>query len=179
MAGGAKTSLVAVHATDGKKALRALFPGNEKDTWPGISFRPSPSVLLNTDLLRFDVHNPADKNLSLSWRIDGADGKKIFGGTSVKPGANTAAIYLRALAEETPLEGIRQFYLYQRMPRADVTLFFDNFRTEGFTEAFVPLTYRQEEPAVPPADIDRKRGYQVFARHWLDFVFPQRPSPRR
>ncbi|MBT3291797.1 MAG: hypothetical protein HN380_30925, partial [Victivallales bacterium] len=172
IAGGTKTTVVEAHATEGTKALRVAFPGSEKDTWPGVSFRPPPTLLLDRDMLSFDVHNPSDKPVSLSWRIDGADGKKIFGGAPVKPKGQTLSIYLRALGEQTPLLGVQQFYLYQRMPRADVTLFFDNFRTASFTETFVPLTHRQVGPVVEPSAADRARGYQLFARHWLDFVFP-------
>ena len=173
VAAGAKTSVVEEHATDGRKALRAVFPGSQKDSWPGLSFRPPAAALLGKDMLCFDVHNPAGKEIHLSWRIDGAGGQKIFGGAKVKPKGDTLSIYLQALGEQIPLDAIRQFYLYQRMPREDVTLFFDNFRTESFSDSFVPMTYRQTEPAVPPAAADRERGYQLFARHWLDFVFPQ------
>jgi hypothetical protein len=172
VASGAKTSLVADHATDGKTALRAVYPGSEKDSWPGISFRPDPALLLKRDMLSFDVFNPSTKPVHLSWRIDDANGKKIFGGAVAKPGTETLSIYLRALAEQLALDKVQQFYLYQRMPREDVTLFFDNFRLADFGDSFTALTYRQVEPAVEPTAEDGARGYQVFHRHWQDFVFP-------
>jgi len=169
---GTKTTVVEEHATEGGKALQVLFPGSLKDTWPGVSFRPPVELLLDKDMLSFDVYNPSSKTVRLSWRIDGADGKKIFGGAAVKPKGQTLSIYLRALDEELPLEMIAQFYPYVRMPREDTTLFFDNFRTADFADTFVPLTHRQIGPVVAPSAADKARGYQLFSRHWLDFVFP-------
>lgn len=175
---GARTEVVAEHATHGAKALQAVFPGSEQDSWPGVSFRPSPNLLLGKDQLVFDVYNPGTAPVQLSWRIDDANGKKVFGGAQLKPGATTVDIYLQALGDQLTLAQVTQFYLYLRMPRQDTTLVFDQFRVQNFADSFIPLTYRQSGPIATPAPADRARGYQLFARHWLDLVFPtSRPLP--
>ncbi|MDX9981585.1 MAG: hypothetical protein RBU25_16300, partial [Lentisphaeria bacterium] len=175
---GAKVETVAEHATHGAKALHAVFPGSEKDSWPGIVFRPDPALLQGKDQLVFDVFNPAAAAVQLSWRIDDANGKKVFGGAKLKPGAQTAEIYLQALGDQLELAKLTQILLYVRCPREDVALFFDCFRLRNFADDFIPLVHREDGAAVPPGPEDETRGYQLFARHWLDLVFPtSRPRP--
>ena len=177
--GGAKVTRVKEHATHGEYALRAHFPGSEKDTWPGISYLPKGVDLTQGQVLAFDVYNPAKGTVHLSWRIDGKNGKKIFAGQSLPARRKTTVqLFLKGLDTQLGTKQIERIYPYIRMPRADVVLYLDHWRVMDLDLRFTPLVYEETAPALSATKEERDRGYVIFARHWLDVVFPNsRPGP--
>jgi hypothetical protein len=171
--GNIRAEVVNEHATDGEYALRCVFPGSEKDTWPGLVFAPGSDVLAGCEVLSFDVYNPQTKSVHLNYRIDDAAGNKEFGGTSLKPAAVTRVdLYLDALKDTIDINHIERVYPYIRMPREDVTLYFDAFRKTTLEADFTAMTYRHNGPSAEPGEADRARGYMLYSRHWMDVVFP-------
>ncbi len=177
---GVRAQRVRQHATDGEYALKCVFPGNDRDTWPGLSWRPREGTRVSDfDMFSLDVFNPGPDRVHLSWRIDDAAGRKVFSGTALPPGRLTRVdIGVRRKTGSPKSRRITQIYPYVRCPRKDATLFFDNFRLTYFSLRFTPLVYREDGPFVQPTTRDRRRGAQFFFRHWMDFVFPvSRPRP--
>ncbi|MBN2449582.1 MAG: hypothetical protein JXR77_04295 [Lentisphaeria bacterium] len=177
--GGARTERVAAHATHGKMALHAVFPGSAKDTWPGIQILPPDPDLRREDMLVMDVTNPRDKPVALNWRVDDAAGLRVFGGTTLTPRSVTSVeIPLAGLKSQLDLSRIARVFPYIRMPREDVELYFDRVRFETFAGRFEAMVYRHTGPIAPPEAADREAGCQLYSRHWMDMVFPaSRPRP--
>ena len=178
--GGVSVVRVQEHATAGEWALKCTVPGKDQDSWPGLSFVPSSPDLRTLQLLALDVYNASAKASQLSWRIDDLDGKKHFGsGIKLPPRTATKAeLYLRGLDAHVDMARVKQIFLYVRMPREDVILFLDNLRFAETSDMFTPLVYEETAPKLSLSDTERKRGYVLFSRHWLDVVFPgSRPRP--
>ena len=176
---GPTAERVREHATHGEYSLKCLFKGSEKDTWPGLSWRPADPDLSKYAVLAFDVHNPGREGVGLSWRIDDGHGKNVFNGASL-PGRKTTTVelFLRGLESQLDVAKLVQVYPYIRMPRKDVLLYFDNFRFTTLDLQFTPLVYEETGPAYQPTPREIEAGYVLFARHWLDVVFPvSRPRP--
>jgi len=128
-----KAERVQEYASDGKWALRVLFPGSDKDTWPGISLSFDPPIT-DKQALQFDVYNPMDVPVALSWRID-VEGREeaIFGGATIQPHKTQAVeIWLAAAGP------IKRIFPYVRMPREDRVLIFDNLRWFVLKDYFTP-----------------------------------------
>jgi len=177
--GGTKTTRVQEHATHEQYALKCVFPGNERDTWPGLAFEPQEVDLTKYHILGIDVYNPSDGPVALSWRIDGANGQNMFTGQSIPPKkTHTAQLFIKDLTTNLGTSQIKRFFPYIRMPRRDVTLYFDNLRFMTLDLRFTPMIYEETAAPAPPTAEERRRGYALFARHWLDVVFPNsRPRP--
>ncbi|MGC9317766.1 MAG: glycoside hydrolase domain-containing protein [Armatimonadota bacterium] len=170
--GSVTAERVREHATDGEWALRVLFPGAEEDTWPGVSLFPQVDTS-QKQVLMFDVFNPAEEPVRLSWRLDLADESTQFGGTGVQPGASTVELWVSGLGPLT------RIYLYIRMPRADHVLFFDNFRWATVEDRFRPLVYVDDAEPPEPTDMERVRGFILFSRPLTDVVFATSPPRDR
>ena len=176
---GPTAERVREHATDGEYSLKCLFKGSEKDTWPGLAWRPADPDVSKYAVLAFDVYNPSKEGAGLSWRIDDGHGKNVFNGASI-PGRKTTTVelFLRGLESQLDVTNLVQVYPYVRMPRKDVLLYFDNFRFTDLGLQFTPLVYEETGPAYHPTPQEAEAGYVLFARHWLDVVFPvSRPRP--
>lgn len=165
--GGVTFERVQQHASDGEWAVRVRFPGSEQDTWPGFSFRPQVD-LDKYQALAFDAYNPADEPVRLSWRLDLADGENQFGGTSIAPGASTIELWIAGLGE------IERIYLYDRMPREDHEIFFDNFRWTTIENRFEPLIYVDQAEPPAPTDQEQQQGFILFGVPLTDVVFANR-----
>ncbi|MBM4084985.1 MAG: hypothetical protein FJ272_09375, partial [Planctomycetes bacterium] len=176
--GGCKAERVQEHAAQGQWALKVLFPGSPKDTWPGLAYKPV-GDLSKYELLAFDVFNPSDEKVSLSIRIDPAEGEAVFSGYSLKPkGMTTCDIYLKGYADGTGAVRLKQILPYRRMPREDATLYFDNFRLGFAMDKFKETVYADDSPMPDLTAADRERGFVLFARPYLDAVFPNTiPKP--
>lgn len=160
------------HATDGQWALRVVFPGSQKDTWPGFGVSPPSPDLSAGQSLIFDVYNPQEQACSLSWRIDDQDRHSVFGGTSIPPQkTKRVEIWVRPLRNQLNLQRMQQFYLYYRMPREDWELFFDNFQFADPSYVFREITH---VPAVRPQGLPAADGPALiaFQRPWMEHVFP-------
>lgn len=161
------------HATEGKWSLRVQFAGSEKDTWPGISYLPANPNLLRDKVLAFDVFNPQEDRVSLSYRIDDGHGQKLFDGAGLAAQAHTTVeIWTSGLKNDLDLTNITKVYPYIRMPRRDYVLYFDNFRYAEASQRFKPMRYLEMAAPVQPIEADEARGYVLFHRHYLDLVFP-------
>ncbi len=176
---GARVERVKKHATDGQFALRCLFPGSKVDTWPGLDWQPRGIDVSKYDMLSFDVFNPGPARVSLSWRVDDAAGHKVFGGAPLPPGKTSRVdISFRSLVGRLDVHRISRVYPYISRPHKDVLLYFDHFRLDYFSLRFTPLVYHEDGPFAVPGAAARKRGFMLFHRHWMDFVFPvSRPRP--
>ena len=126
-ASGTTTQRVEEHATDGRFALRVVFPGSQRDTWPGVTFRlASPQDWTPYAMLCMDVYNPGQNSLVLSLRVDDAAGKSAFATAAAKPGQQTLEFALDGGAIN--LGAVARIYPYRRLPREESTLFIDNVR---------------------------------------------------
>ncbi len=163
--GAVQMERVQEHATDGQWALKVFFPGSEKDTWPGITFRPDVDTT-QYQVLVFDAYNPGEEPVSLSWRIDLKNGETSFGGETIQPGTpHKVEIWL------TGIPAVEKIYPYCRMPRKDYTLYLDNFRWESIGTRFTPLYYVDDTPPPAPTAGEQQRGFIVYRRPLTDVVF--------
>lgn len=163
--GSVQMERVQEHATEGQWALRVFFPGSEKDTWPGITFRPDVDTT-QYQVLAFDAYNPGDEPVSLSWRIDLKNGESSFGGESIQPGApHKVEIWL------TGIPAVEKIYPYCRMPRKDFTLYLDNFRWESVGTRFTALHFVDDTPPPTPTAGEQQRGFIIYRRPLTDVVF--------
>ena len=163
--GGVKAERVQEHASDGEWALKAFFPGNEKDTWPGIAWKPGEDTAKYHAVV-FDVYNPSDDAVALSWRIDVEGRDAIFGGRSLPPKKmQQVEIWVRRMGP------ITNVYPYIRMPRNDYTLYFDNFRWETLDGYFRPIHYVDDAQAPAPTELETAQGFILFQRALTDVVF--------
>ncbi|MBN2309568.1 MAG: carbohydrate-binding family 9-like protein [Candidatus Hydrogenedentes bacterium] len=164
---------VKAHAADGEWALEVRFPGSEKDTWPGLSVVASGRTFKDDEVLCFDVHNPQPEPVHLSYRVDDADGKNVFGGQVLPPDSTTRVeIWLSVLAANLDVARIARFFPYLRMPRKDCVLYFDNFQIEGRGERFERIAYYELAQAPEPTAAEAQLGCYVFRRSELGHVFP-------
>ncbi len=165
-AGNVQVERVREHASDGDWALRVDFPGNEADTWPGITWQADRETT-GHQALEFDVFNPGDDPVGLSWRIDLETGDPVFGGVTIQPGGPHAIeIWLVGLSDVTKV------FPYIRMPRVDRTLYFDHFRwLQLDTDYFTALRYVDDATLPSPTPAELEHGYIVFARALTDVVF--------
>ncbi len=166
---------VQAHATDGRWALRVVFPGSERDTWPGFWLFLEGENITDRTALAFDVYNPSASRTEVSWRIDDLDGRKVFGGQSLSPGkVTTAQIWFGALKYQLNLSRLRGVYIYARKPRADRELFFDNFRLTEMADFFKRVRHVPEHSPAPSGE----QAFVVFHRSWMRHVFPDDwPAP--
>ncbi len=170
---GCKIERVRQHATDGEWALKVLFPGSTKDTWPGLSVCPAKGDLDHKRILVFDVYSPHDKPVSLSYRIDSADGRKTFGGQTLSPkSATRVEIWLSHLAGKVDVANIVRVFPYLRMPREDRCLYFDHLRLETWTKRFKRIAYLELASPPRPTHAEEALGGLVFRRGELGHVFP-------
>jgi len=160
------------HASDGRWALRVVFPGSERDTWPGffVPF-PSPDLSAGPNLV-FEVFNPGDREVRLSWRVDDLDGRRVFGGTEVKAGASaTVEVPIGAMKYDLNLARLQAAYIYIGKPRSDVELFFDNFRLEEARRNFRPVIHLPDRrPSGLPAETGP--AFVCFVQPWMRHLFP-------
>ena len=170
--GGTTATRVKEHATHGQYAIKCLFPGSEKDTWPGLVFDPKERDMSGRHILGVDVYNPGDGPVTLSWRVDGVNGRNMFMGQSIPAKRKfTAQVFINDLVSNLGTKEVKRFYPYVRMPRRDVVLYFDNLRFMSLDLRFTPWAYEETAPAMAATDQERGRGYVLFARNWLDVVF--------
>ena len=160
------------HATEGKYSLRVEVKGSEKDTWPGLSYRPANPDLSGCAVLAFDVFVETHDPVAISCRIDDASGKSIFMSAKASPGKNTVEFWLTSHKFELDMKHIKQVYPYFSKPRRDAVLYFDNFRCQQMSARFKPMIFEETNPPVAPSAADKERGYLLFARPWLASVFP-------
>jgi len=169
-AAGCKAERTQEQASDGEWALKVDFAGNEKDTWPGLSVTMPGGHVERGELLAFGVYNPMADAVSLSYRIDRADGTTSFGGETVPVGQwHTVRIWLSS-GVEGPAR-IDRVFPYIRMPRQDYTLYFDHFRIESSTDRFKRIAYVELAGAPEPTEEEQKFGALVFSRTPLAHVF--------
>lgn len=163
--GAVQMERVQEHATDGQWALKVFFPGSEKDSWPGITFRPDVDTT-QYQVLVFDAYNPGDEPVSLSWRIDLKSGDTQFGGENI-PSKTPQRVEIWV----TGMSAIEKIYPYCRMPRKDYTLYLDNFRWESMGDRFTPLYYVDDTPPPTPTAGEQQRGFIAYRRPLTDVVF--------
>lgn len=163
---------VAEHATDGKYALRVEVKGSDKDTWPGLSYRPANPDLSACAVLAFDVFVEGQEPVTISCRVDDAAGKSIFMSSRANAGKNTIELWLTSHRFELDMAHIKQVYPYFSKPRRDAVLYFDSFRCQAAGARFKPIIFEETNPPLEPSAADKERGYVLFARPWLASVFP-------
>jgi len=177
-ASGTTIQRVEEHATDGRFALRVLFPGSQQDTWPGVTYRVvPPQDWTPYAMLCMDVYNPGQDSVTLSLRIDDAAGKSAFATAAAKPGQQTLEFALDGGAIN--LGAVARIYPYRRLPREESTLFIDNVRLMTQADVLAQIRARHTEirlvdttpPPVPTRE-DQRRGFIVFARSILDLIYP-------
>lgn len=163
--GGTQIERVQEHATDGAWSLKVFFPGSDKDTWPGVFFRP-PVDPSRQSVLSFDVYNPESTAVTLSMRIDPVQGSPEFSGNSIPPRATKRVEFSIA-----GMGAIKQFFPYLRIPRQSCTLYFDNFRLDTYSERYTAIRYVDNNPLPAPTDAERQHGMILFQRPFTDPVF--------
>jgi len=164
-AGGTTVERVQQHAADGEWSLKVFFPGNEKDTWPGLYFKPDVDTT-QYQTLAFDVFNEGKDHAALSWRIDFKEGDPVFSGQGVAPGGpHRIEIWLSGMGP------ITRVFPYIRMPRKDNTLYFDNFMWATVKNRFKPLVYVDDATPPEPTADETARGFIPFRRALTDVVF--------
>ncbi|MEN6641345.1 MAG: glycoside hydrolase domain-containing protein [Armatimonadia bacterium] len=171
-AGGLEATQVKEHATDGQYSLLVKVKGSTTDSWPGLAFTPPNPDLSGVAILAFDVFNPGSGPVSMSCRIDDAGGKSVFLSSNINPGKSTVELWLTSHRYDLDMKKITKIYPYFRMPRKDITLYLDNFRFTAMAAKFKSIVHQETAPAIQPTDAENQRGYLVFARHWLESVFP-------
>ncbi|HOZ48179.1 MAG TPA: sugar-binding protein [Candidatus Hydrogenedentes bacterium] len=160
------------HASDGEWALKVAFPGSAGDTWPGVFVELPNGAITKKHVLSFDVYNPHDEPVYLSYRIDTDDGQKVFGSQTLfanKP-TLTQISFLDA-ANSLDLARVVRVFPYIRMPREDYVLYFDNFRLETYMAKFTRLAYLETAPLPEPSADEARLGGYVFRRGELAHVF--------
>ncbi len=163
--GGVTMERVQEHASDGEWSLRVDYPGSERDTWPGLYFTTDTDTT-QYQIFAFDAFNPAPDPLALSWRIDLADGRNQFGGTSLQADGTThVEVWV------TGMEPITRILLYRRMPREDCTVYFDDFQWARMDDRFEPMYYVDDAEPPAPTDVEQQRGFILFGRPLTDVVF--------
>lgn len=169
---GLKTfARVQEHASDGDWALQVVFPGSDRDTWPGFSVLPPDPDLSAGQSLVFDAYNPSEQTCSLSWRIDDLDQHSVFGGQGLPPRKTTRVeVWTKPLRYQLNLARMKRFYIYYRMPREDWQVYFDNFHFAEIGEVFRKVTHLPErQPTALPAA--EGPSLVAFTRPWMDPVF--------
>lgn len=159
------------NAADGEWALRVVFPGSDKDTWPGFWVTPPAPDLSGRKALIFHVYNPADKACRLSWRVDDKDGRHVFGAHAIPPRKPVrVAIWFSSMRYALNIQAISRIYLYYSKPRRDWELYFDNLRFAQVSEVFRPVVHVPERR---PEGLPAAEGPAaiLFARPWMDHVF--------
>ena len=170
---GCTVERVQEHASDGASSLKVLFPGNAKDTWPGLSVSPPERELSLGDVFVVDVYNPLDEPVYLSYRVDAAEGPNTFGSQTLGGRSWTKVeIWTSWLANTMDVADITRFYPYLRMPREDRVLYFDHFRIEMREARFNRLAYLEIATAPQPTPHELAAGCCVFRRGELGHVFP-------
>lgn len=169
---GLQAEPVREHATDGQFSLRVTVKGSQTDSWPGLTYVPANKDLSQAAILAFDVFNPQDFPVALSFRIDDASGKSHFAGSEIQPGPNSIELWLTSLKFDLDMKNIAKVYPYFRMPRKDVVLYFDNMRFMPLNAKFKPMIFEETNDELEYSEADEARGYVVFARHWLSTIFP-------
>ena len=130
-ASGAKLERVKEHATDGEYAAKVVFPGSEKDSWPGVNVPIEGVKLGDAQALLVDVQNPSDAKQALGYRIDTKDKVRIFGSHTLKAGENVFKVPFSKAKPEQVGQEVSRVFVYVRKPRKDVTLYLDNMRVEA------------------------------------------------
>jgi len=170
---GCEAERVKEQATDGEWSLKVRFPGQEEDRWPGLGVVPPKCAFGNTEILAFDVYNPQDGPVHLSYRVDSADGRKAFGGkTLAGRSSGKVELWLSSLANDIDIGNVTQFFPYIRMPREDRVLYFDHFRLENRMDRFKRLAYVEIAKPDEPTPEEQALGCYVFRRGELAHVFP-------
>lgn len=160
------------HAADGRWALRVVFAGSDRDTWPGffVPF-PQPDLSAGPDLV-FEVFNASNQEVRLSWRVDDLDGRRVFGGMNTRPGAfTTVEIALSGMKYQLDLARLQTVYIYIGKPRRDVELFFDHFRLQDPRRNFRAVLHlpAQRPTGLPAAD---GPAFICFQQPWMRHLFP-------
>ncbi len=172
-AGAAKMERVRERATDGQWSLKVFFPGAEKDTWPGVFYVLPVQDVSKYDMLSFDVYNPAEKPLEFAVRVDDADKQSQFIMLKLKAKAvTTVDIWVKGLAPTVDPARIVRIYPYRSKPKEDATLYLDNFRLGFALDRFKEIRFVEDAAMPPLSDADRRRGYVLFRRHYMDYVMP-------
>lgn len=170
--GGTQIERVKEHATDGEWAIKVFFPGSERDSWPGFTFRPTEDTS-KYHVLAMDVYNPGPSAVSLSMRIDPVEGGSQFSSEQIPPKTTKHVQY-----SVSGMGPVRQFFPYAMKPRTSYTLYFDNLRWENFDDRFTAIHYLDNTAQPVPSDAERKQGLVLFSRPWTDLVFANtRPLP--
>jgi len=161
------------HRSHGMWALKAFFPGSEKETWPGFWVEPSVKDWSGFYALQVDVYNPEPRRVRLSIRVDDEEGRVWFGGEWLSPRSRgTAQFAVGEMGVSVNARRIRRFYLYLSRPREETTLYFDFMRLVPFEEVFREVVYVDQSPMPPLPPEDKRRGYVLFRRHYLRLVMP-------
>ncbi|MBP5640800.1 MAG: hypothetical protein J6X55_15065 [Victivallales bacterium] len=172
-------AVVQEHAYEGKNSMKVEIPGSKKDTWPGFSIYLSEKDIGDFPTLQFNAWHEEQANVSLSVRIDFKGRNSIFTGVTIAPRSKVPAVLF--LNQMDP-NGKRVYpfraFIYRRMPRNNVTLWFDNFRFANNPPSGNPIDYLPPAGYRQPTAHERSIGAQFFRRNWMTHVFPNvRPLP--
>jgi len=126
----ARVERVQMHATHGEWAAKVVYPGNEKDSWPGMSV-PLSGITLGDDVkFVVDIFNPSEKALRFSTRIDTEGKGTSYISRTINPGANKYEVSFKRADDPHAGKKVKGLFIYMMKPREDVTLYLDNLRLE-------------------------------------------------
>lgn len=189
--GGAIDGTAPLYATRGSHALKAVFKGSPKDSWPcfDFTFNPPNRDLSRWKFLRFDVFNPGEPvTLQGRFTAEDVEGKEVlfWPGFKIKSGMNSLSlavsprsggVYAKGGGKTVfPWKNVRTLHFFLNSPRHDVMLFIDNVRFDDGTE---PAVQAQSTAhgigtvrfAIPP-DIDGKLDDPC----WKELLKSDKPS---
>ncbi|MCK5805487.1 MAG: hypothetical protein KAI66_21830, partial [Lentisphaeria bacterium] len=162
--------------THGEFGLRVQVPGNDKDTWPGLSWHPKNGDWSKHESLLMDVFVEGDAEMRLSCRIDTEDRANVFNSWPLKPGWNTdVMVNLKGQSKALNLNAVLHFYPYASIPRKTMAFVLDNLRFAKIPDPKTKLqrlAYVERNAGLPPNDEEKERGCQLFSRSYLHHVFP-------
>ncbi len=170
-ASGVQMERVSEHASDGKWALKVTFPGAERDTWPGFHVPVGDGDFSDQIHLVFEAYNASGKRARLSWRVDDAAGKKVYGGASLAAGRmQTVLVPIYAYKYDLDVKRVARIYIYISRPRETWVIYFDNFRFQRPSDLRRPIIH---VPRVQPPSAPAEEGpaFVVFRRNWMEHVF--------
>ena len=178
-ASGARLRRVAEHATAGQSALEVVFPGSEKDSWPGIILRPGANRdWSQRDLLVFDAFLAGTEPVRLGVRLDSDGAEGAFDAIDLRPGLQRGVkVSLKGFSATANLKVVKQLLLYVGKPRQDITVWLDNVRWDTAAAQLARIVHVETRPTPAPTVDQVKCGFMLFARSYLAMVFPDdRPT---
>jgi hypothetical protein len=128
-------SLSSQYATHGTKSLKMeLYPAS----YPGLKPDLKQHDWSKYTSFRFDIYNPAEREISISLRIDDKKDSNDYADRynerlTLKPGMNQITIQLDSLTtsgtgRKLNLESIYRFLFFAVSPTQKITLYIDNIR---------------------------------------------------